>query len=159
MGGKSADGLWQVAYGICHAQRVAGWAASVVQSLQNACASVLRRVALDAKVLARQIVDWLADKQAEDIILLDVHEVSILADYFVLCSGTSTRQLDALTEEVRQQAREAGARLLHLEGEPNTGWILMDYGDVVVHIFSPELRAYYRLEELWQDSNVLVRMA
>lgn len=131
----------------------------MVQSLRNSYASALRRVALDAKVLARQIVDWLADKQAEDIILLDVHEVSILADYFVLCSGTSTRQLDALTEEVRQQAREAGARLLHLEGEPNTGWILMDYGDVVVHIFSPELRAYYRLEELWQDSNVLVRMA
>jgi ribosome-associated protein len=119
----------------------------------------LRRDALDAKALARQIVDWLADKQAEDIILLDVHEVSILADYFVLCSGTSERQLDALTEEVRQQAKEAGARLLHLEGEPHTGWILLDYGDVVVHIFSPELRAYYRLEELWQDSNVLVRMA
>lgn len=118
----------------------------------------LRRTALEAKTLARQIVDWLADKQAENIILLDVHEVSILADYFVLCSGTSTRQLDALMEEVRQQAKAAGARLLHLEGEPDTGWILLDYGDVVVHIFSPELRAYYRLEELWQDSNVLVRM-
>ncbi|MGC8837854.1 MAG: ribosome silencing factor [Anaerolineae bacterium] len=119
----------------------------------------MRRNALEAKILARQIVDWLADKQAEDIILLDVHEVSILADYFVLCSGTSARQLDALTEEVRQQARKAGARLLHLEGEPDTGWILLDYGDVVVHIFSPELRAYYRLEELWQDSNVLLRLA
>lgn len=118
-----------------------------------------RRDALDPKTFARQIVDWLADKQAEDIILLDVHEVSILADYFVLCSGTSERQLDALIQEVRQQAREAGARLLHWEGEPHTGWILLDYGDVVVHLFSPELRAYYRLEELWKDSNVLVRMA
>lgn len=104
-------------------------------------------------------MDWLADKQAEDIVLLDVHEVSILADYFVLCSGTSERQLDALIQEVQQQAQKAGARLLHLEGEPNTGWILLDYGDVVVHLFSPELRAYYRLEELWKDSNVLVRMA
>lgn len=114
---------------------------------------------LEPKAFALQIVDWLADKQAEDIILLDVHEVSIIADYFVLCSGTSERQLGTLGEEVRQQAKQAGARLLHLEGEPRTGWILLDYGDVVVHIFSPELRAYYRLEELWQDSNVLVRMA
>lgn len=119
---------------------------------------VVRRLLLESRELARQIVDWVADKQAEDIILLDVREVSVLADYFVICNGTSQRQLTALAQEVRQQAKEHGASLFQVEGEPRSGWILLDYSSVVVHIFSPELRAYYQLEDLWRDSNVVLRM-
>jgi len=118
----------------------------------------LQEALLEPREFAHQIVDWVAEKQAEDIILLDVGEVSLLADYFIICSGTTARQLGALAQEVRQQAKQIGASLLHLEGDPRTGWVLMDFADVVVHIFSPELRAYYRLEELWRDSNVVVRM-
>ncbi|MGQ9584284.1 MAG: ribosome silencing factor [Anaerolineae bacterium] len=103
-------------------------------------------------------MDWVAEKQAENITLLDVQKISLLADYFILCSGTTERQLGAIADEVREQAQKAGATLLSLEGEARAGWLLLDYGDVIVHILSPELRAYYRLEELWRDSNVILRM-
>lgn len=117
-----------------------------------------RRWALESRELAHHIVDWVAEKQAENITLLDVQKISLLADYFILCSGTTERQLGAIADEVREQAQKAGATLLSLEGEARAGWLLLDYGDVIVHILSPELRAYYRLEELWRDSNVILRM-
>jgi ribosome-associated protein len=100
----------------------------------------------------------LEDKIAEDIVLLDIQKVTVIADYFVICSGTSNRMLDALAEAVRDQLREMHKLKGRVEGLPQNGWLLVDYGDVVVHIFSTEQRAYYQLEELWAEGRTLLRV-
>ena len=91
--------------------------------------------------------------------MLDIQEVSILADYFIICTVTGERQANAVVEAVREETkRESDVKPLRIEGKPGSGWVLMDYGDVVVHLFTPEKRAYYRLEDLWKDGRVVVRM-
>lgn len=104
------------------------------------------------------IVDAIADRLGADIVLLDMQEITLLADYFILCNANSTPQFKAIVDEVDKRATQAGSRRLHLEGEPDSGWILLDYGQVVVHVFDPELRAYYRLEELWKQARLVVRV-
>lgn len=84
--------------------------------------------------------------------------VSLLADFFVLCNAESTPQFKAILDEIDKQAKAAGARRLHLEGEPESGWVLVDYGSVVVHVFDPELRDYYDLEGLWKQARLVVRV-
>ena len=84
--------------------------------------------------------------------------VSLLADFFVLCSAESTPQFRAIADEIEQQAKAAGGRRLHTEGDAQSGWLLIDYNYVVVHIFDPDLRAYYNLEELWKDARLVVRI-
>ena len=119
----------------------------------------LRRGTLEPIDLARAIVDVIAEKKGEDILLLDIRELTSLTDYFIICSGTSERQLDALLAAVRQTTkRSLGVLPLNVEGDPSSGWILVDYGPVVVHLFSPELRAYYVLEGPWRDGRVVVRI-
>jgi ribosome-associated protein len=90
--------------------------------------------------------------------MLDMQQVSLLADYFILCNAGSTPQFRAILEQVRTEATAAGGRCLHVEGEPESGWVLLDYGSVVVHIFDPELRAYYDLEGLWSKARLIVRI-
>jgi ribosome-associated protein len=104
-------------------------------------------------------VDVVEDKLGEDILLLDISRLCPFADFFVICSGTSDRQLKALVASVRETVKKE-LRILphHVEGEPVGGWVLIDYIDVVVHIFSADLRAYYDLEGLWQEGKVLLRM-
>jgi ribosome-associated protein len=109
--------------------------------------------------LARKIVDVVEDKLGEDIILLDIRDQSPFTDFFVICNGNSDRQLRALVQGVREMAKkELDTIPHHIEGEPFSGWVLLDYVDVVVHIFTPELRAFYDLEGLWKDGKVLLRM-
>jgi ribosome-associated protein len=109
--------------------------------------------------LARLIVDVAADKKAEDVLLLDVSRQSVFTDYFVLCSGTSERQLTAIADGVIEQARkQLKAKPRYVEGDSASGWVLLDFGDVVVHVFDPEKRRYYDLEGLWRDSKVVVRV-
>lgn len=90
--------------------------------------------------------------------MLDIKDIASFTDYFVLCTGTSDRMLDALAkgtlESVRAKHRRKGTR----QGEARDGWVVVDYGDVVVHLFSPDQRDYYDLEELWQDGRVLLRV-
>jgi len=115
--------------------------------------------ALDLLELARHIVEVIADKKGEDVLLLDIREISILADYFVIASTLSKRQAKAVVNAIKQETKQVfDTRPLRVEGELDTGWVLMDYGGVVVHLFAPEVRAYYDLEELWQDGQVVVRM-
>lgn len=90
--------------------------------------------------------------------MLDLRAVTLIADYFVLCSGESTRQLRAITDGIVEGLRESGQRPLRIEGTPESGWMLVDFGSVVAHVFSPELRAYYALEALWKDAPTVVRM-
>jgi ribosome-associated protein len=109
--------------------------------------------------LARHVVDVLEDKKAEDIILLDLRPDAIIADFFVICNGSSDRQLKALAEYVREATKERFARLPYsVEGTAESGWMLMDYGDVVVHLFLKEKRRYFDLEGLWREAHVMVRI-
>jgi ribosome-associated protein len=114
---------------------------------------------LDSLELAHLIVDSLLDKKGNDIVLLDIRDQAVFADYFLICSGDSDRQLRALAEGVAQDAKkEARVQPLGIEGEAEAGWVLVDFGDLVVHMFSPEKRAYYDLEELWDEAHVVLRM-
>ncbi len=109
--------------------------------------------------LARLIVDILDAKKGEEIVLLDLTSVCSFTDFFVICTGVSERTIDALADEVRREVKSASGDLPRgTEGKPENGWVLLDYGTVIVHLFSAELRAYYRLEELWREGQVLVRM-
>lgn len=98
------------------------------------------------------------EKQAEDIVLLDLRQVSILADYFVICSATTERQTRAIIDALSEEIRKEGVRPLHVEGEAGSGWLLLDYGSVIAHVFAPAQRAYYRLEELWQHAAMVVKI-
>lgn len=90
--------------------------------------------------------------------MLDLRPVSLLADYFVICSGNSDRQIRAIRDDIIEEARKEGHRRVRQEGQSASGWVLLDYGDVVVHIFAPAERDYYRLEELWADAAPVVRV-
>lgn len=108
--------------------------------------------------LAHVIVDAISERLGSNIVVLDMEEVSLLADYFVLCDAESTPQFRAILDEIEGQARAAGSRRLHVEGTADSGWVLVDFGSVVVHIFDPELREYYNLEDLWKQARLVVRI-
>lgn len=107
--------------------------------------------------MARHIVDVVDDKKAEDIILLDLRPDAIIADFFVICTGNSDRQLKALADYVRVAIKERYERLpFSVEGTAESGWVLMDYGDIVVHLFLESKRLFYDLQGLWSNSHVLL---
>ena len=108
--------------------------------------------------LAKLAAEAASKMQAQDILLLDLTKLSTFADYFVICSGQTTRQIEAIRDEIDQSLSREGLRLLHQEGVTGSGWLLMDFGDVVVHIFEPILRQYYGLDELWENAVPLLRM-
>lgn len=109
-----------------------------------------RRIPLDALDLARLIVDVVEDRKAENIVLLDLRPDTVIADFFVVATGNSDRQIRALAGYVRDDVKEKFKKLpLHVEGKPESGWVLMDYGTVVVHLFSEDQREYYDIEGLW----------
>ncbi len=108
--------------------------------------------------LARHMVELLADRQAEDILLLDISGVASFADYFVIATAVNSRQMRALVEIVDKDLRAEGVKPLHREGDSDSGWVLVDYGAIILHIFSTDLRGYYALEELWQDATEVVRI-
>lgn len=113
---------------------------------------------LDSKTVARLIVDTAAEKKAANILMLDVIELTTLADYFVICEGMSDRQIRAINDGVLEKLKEEKIPIYKKEGTPESGWILLDYGNVLVHIFSPDKRAYYQLENLWQEAPTVVKM-
>jgi len=92
------------------------------------------------------------DKKAKDTIILKLTKLTLIADYFVITSGDSEPQLRAISNFIMRKLKENKIRLLHYEGKPGTGWILLDYGDVIVHIFSKEKRDFYNLEYIWQEA-------
>ena len=92
------------------------------------------------------------DKQARDIKVLDLREITSFADFFVVCHGANTRQIQAIADEIEQRLKRAGDRAISIEGYDNAEWILMDYGDYLIHIFSEKARLYYDLERLWRDA-------
>lgn len=92
------------------------------------------------------------DKKAFQVVCLEVSDLTTVADCFVLCSAASDRQIGAVADEVRQRLRDEGRKPLHVEGEGATGWVLLDYGDFIVHVFTEDRRSYYALDSLWGDA-------
>ena len=111
--------------------------------------------------LARNIVDLIADKKGENITLIDLQGRTIIADYFIICSGASERQLKAIVREITNEVKkEYGLSPRSVEGEAETGWVLIDYNDIVIHAFSPQVRDYYQLEDFWleHEAQVLLKI-
>ncbi len=100
----------------------------------------------------------IADRKGYDIIMLDVRPVSLLADYFIICSGDTERQVRAIVDQILEKADQSGLRPLHSEGTPASGWVILDYGIIIAHIFLPTQRDYYQLERLWSEAPLVVRI-
>ena len=114
---------------------------------------------LDSETLAHRAVDILSDHQALDIALLDISRTASFTDYFVIATAQSPLQFNALAEYLEKELKPEGNDLRHKEGTPASGWMLLDFGGVIVHVFSPDQRQYYRLEELWGRTSPVVHFA
>jgi ribosome-associated protein len=110
---------------------------------------------LDNRELALAAAGVLSEKKGADIVVIDIAEKSSFADYFVIASGNSERQTGSLVDEVRDQLEKRGVAPGHIEGRPDSGWVLMDYGDVIVNIFTREKRGVYQIEQIWGDGEFL----
>nr|WP_295280368.1 ribosome silencing factor [uncultured Blautia sp.] len=107
------------------------------------------------KMMAQIACKAIDDKKGQDIKVIDIHTVSVIADYFVIASGTNSNQVQAIVDNVEEQLGRAGFEAKQIEGNRNSSWILMDYGDVIIHVFDEENRLFYDLERIWRDGKVL----
>ena len=107
------------------------------------------------KMMAQIACKAIDDKKGQDIKIIDIHNVSVIADYFVIASGTNSNQVQAIVDNVEEQLGRAGFEAKQIEGNRNSSWILMDYGDMIVHVFDEEKRLFYDLERIWRDGKVL----
>lgn len=107
------------------------------------------------KMMAQIACKAIDDKKGQDIKVIDIHNVSVIADYFVIASGTNSNQVQAIVDNVEEQLGRAGFEAKQIEGNRNSSWILMDYGDVIVHVFDEENRLFYDLERIWRDGKFL----
>jgi len=108
--------------------------------------------------LAHTIVDALEDTKGENIILMDIEKIATFTGYFVICNGTSDRMLNALADSVVDKVRETYGIKGNPQGHASSGWVLVDFGSVIVHCFAPETREFYKLEELWKEGKILLRL-
>ena len=108
--------------------------------------------------IARRIVEAASDKQASDIVLIDMRQACSFADYFVICNGETVRQIEAIRKAIDEMLEKVGITSYHCEGTADSGWVLLDLGGVIVHIFAPFEREYYQLEKLWNKAQLLLRI-
>ncbi|MFC1924155.1 ribosome silencing factor [Chloroflexota bacterium] len=113
---------------------------------------------LESIEIARKIIEAATDKQASDIVLLDTREICSFADYLVIMSGESDRQIEAIREAIQKGLKGEAIAVHHCEGTAESGWLLLDVSDVVVHIFSPFERDYYQLDRLWENAPIIVKI-
>lgn len=106
---------------------------------------------MTAKEMTRLAIQALEDKKAEDIRIIDISEVSVLADYFLIASGTNRSQIQAMCDNVEELLHKNGVSSKQVEGYENANWVLLDFGDLIVHIFDKENRLFYDLERIWRD--------
>lgn len=111
---------------------------------------------IEAVHMARHAVEVAEDKQAQDIVMLDLRNITTIADYFVICTAENERQLRTVVNSIDEALVEHGARNPRIEGSFENGWVLLDFSDVVIHVFAPEQRDFYRLERLWKDAPPVV---
>lgn len=107
------------------------------------------------KELAKVAIGALEDKKAEDIRVIDISEISTLADYFIIANGTNRSQIQALADHVEEALGKAGLPLKQTEGYETANWILMDYRDIIVHVFDKENRLFYDLDRIWRDGKMI----
>ena len=107
------------------------------------------------KEMAKIAYNALDEKKGEDIKIIDISEISIMADYFVVASGSSTTQIQALVKNVEENLHKAGCVMKRMEGDRNSSGVLLDFGDVVVHVFNREDRLFYDLERIWSDGKIV----
>ena len=112
------------------------------------------RLARRTKTVAKKLVEFVLGRKAEDVVLLDLRKVTTMADFFVICTARSDVQVKAIADAVIDGAREEGIKAYHVEGLEGRTWVLIDFVDVVVHVFRSEARGYYQLERLWRDAEV-----
>ena len=110
---------------------------------------------MESKQMAKLAIEALEDKKAEDIRLIDISEISVLGDYFLIASGTNRSQIQALADNVQEQLGRAGAHVKQVEGYETANWVLMDFGDIIVHVFDKENRLFYNLERIWRDGKTI----
>lgn len=115
-------------------------------------------VFLETEEIARMAIEVASDKQAWDIVMLDVRGLCSFADYFVICSGETKRHIGAIWEGIRTALKHRGTLPHHSEGTPDSGWMLGDFGSVIVHVFAPLERDYYQLDKLWDKAVPVVRI-
>jgi ribosome-associated protein len=113
---------------------------------------------MEAVEVARKAMDAALGKQAADILMLDLRGICAFTNYFVICSGDSERQIQAICDEIDEALGREGISAYSHEGSSGSGWILLDFGEVVVHVFTPEQREYYELEGLWSGAVAVVRI-
>lgn len=119
-------------------------------------AASLSASGVSAREIAVEAACACSDKKADDVVVLDLTELSDVCDYFVIATGSNGRLADAVVDEVEEKVAKAyGEHPFSIEGRDERSWILMDYGSVIVHVFAPEAREYYRIEKLWGDAPVL----
>ena len=118
----------------------------------NLSPNVKEEIIIDSKEQLQIAVKAADSKRAEDILALDVREVSLLADYFMICSANSERQINAITEEIIDKEEENNYEVKRIEGKEGGKWILIDLGDLIVHVFHAPEREFYNLEKLWSDA-------
>lgn len=104
-----------------------------------------------SREMAKTACNALAEKKAEELRVIDISEISPIADYFIIATGTNTNQLQSMVDAVDEKLTDAGHRTKQIEGNRSSSWILMDYGDIIVHLFSKEDRLFYNLERIWTD--------
>ena len=110
---------------------------------------------MKSKEMTRLAIKALEDKKAEDIRVIDITEVSVLADYFIIASGSNRSQIQALADNVEESLTRAGQPVKQVEGYETANWVLLDLGDIIVHIFDTENRLFYDLERIWRDGKIL----
>lgn len=110
---------------------------------------------MTSRELAKIAVAGLEDKKADDIRIIDISEVSVMADYFIIASGTNRNQVQAMADNVEEKLHDAGIHPRQIEGYHTANWILMDFNDIIVHIFNEEDRLFYNLEKIWLDGKLI----
>lgn len=115
---------------------------------------------MESLELANRITEIIVDKQGEDILILDLQDVTTIADYFIICSGASQRQISAIDSAIREAMKQADEHLMarNIADQSDSGWILIDFNSVIIHLFNHEMREYYQLEELWKNARVVARI-
>lgn len=110
---------------------------------------------IESSKMAKMAIEALEDKKAEDIRLINISEISVLGDYFIIASGTNRSQIQALADNVQEKLGRAGAHVKQVEGYESANWVLMDFGDIIVHVFDKENRLFYNLERIWRDGKIM----
>lgn len=112
-------------------------------------------MSITSKEMAKIAYHALADKKASDIQVIDISGISVLADYFVIADGSNQNQIEAMRDAVEEELYKAGVHVKQVEGNHNSSWILMDFGEIIVHVFSKEDRLFYDLERIWGDGKFM----